>query len=449
MENHEPPLPLSFKIFQRFHCFYYSRHNDEIFFLLRKKKNNLYSHFRGKLNDLDPAIFFSVGRKLVKLSCGLLLKQNLNFFAEHYPQTENLRDMVQLCKPNLQTPQLSQSKLYQKFIEDTFEEMKHYQDETDAAYFFIEIPYVDLERLHTFCKDLPLSLELKYATRQELISNEFGLFSDALTGLFNKRFSDFVEKYIELNETPALVGRYAVLSIVTTPTNYRTLGLLSSYFKKHGEQWRCYRYPVEEPTEQELLTFDGIFIPGASVCAADKTLPWREKLLELIRSVYEQGSKCKILGTCFGLQIIAEAFQGKCEKMKEFVKGSSNLDICPSFWDLPYIRELNLEPRTPLLIPKSHFDAVTEAPAIATVYASSDCCPVEIMAIGDRCLAFQGHPEMNEAWTACLLYQATKEKLNFKLYYEEMKKKYFQGKLEYEMWLRIMNNFFKRKQTCK
>ncbi len=113
----------------------------------------------------------------------------------------------------------------------------------------------------------------------------------------------------------------------------------------------------------------GIFIPGASVCAADKTLPWREKLLELIRSVYEQGSKCKILGTCFGLQIIAEAFQGKCEKMKEFVKGSSNLDISPSFWDLPYIRELNLEPRTPLLIPKSHFDAVTEAPAIATVFA--------------------------------------------------------------------------------
>ncbi len=138
--------------------------------------------------------------------------------------------------------------------------MKHYQDETDAAYFFIEIPYIDLERIHTFSKDLPISLELKYATRQEIISNEFGLFSDALTGLFNKRFSDFVEKYIELGEMPALVGRYAVLSIVTTPTNYRTLGLLSSYFKKHGEQWRCYRYPVEEPTEQELMTFDGRFL---------------------------------------------------------------------------------------------------------------------------------------------------------------------------------------------
>jgi len=191
----------------------------------------------------------------------------------------------------------------------------------------------------------------------------------------------------------------------------------------------------------------GIFIPGASVCAADKTLPWREKLLDLIRTAYCSGPKCKILGTCFGIQIIAEAFQGKCEKMKEFIKGSSNLGINPSFWDLPYVNELNLKPRESLVIPKSHFDAVTEAPTIATVLATSECCNVEIMAIGDRCLAFQGHPEMNEAWTACLIYQATKEKLNFKLYYDEIKKKYFHEKLEYEMWLKIMYNFFKKK--CK
>ncbi len=76
---------------------------------------------------------------------------------------------------------------------------------------------------------------------------------------------------------------------------------------------------------------------------------------------------------------------------------------------------------------------------------SSEKCNVEIMAIGDRCLAFQGHPEMNEAWTACLIYQEAKEKLNFKAYYEEIKKKHFQEKLEFEMWLKIIYNFFKKK----
>ena len=105
------------------------------------------------------------------------------------------------------------------------------------------------------------------------------------------------------------------------------------------------------------------------MCAADKTLPWRERFLDLIRTAYCRGPKCKILGTCFGIQIIAEAFEGKCEKMKEFIKGSSSLGIKPDFWDLPYVNELNLKPRESLVIPKSHFDAVTEAPTIATVLA--------------------------------------------------------------------------------
>ncbi len=67
--------------------------------------------------------------------------------------------------------------------------------------------------------------------------------------------------------------------------------------------------------------------------------------------------------------------------------------------------------------------------------------------MGDRCLAFQGHPEINEAWTACLLYQANKEKKNFKAYFEEAQRKYFSDKLEHEMWLKIIYNFFKFDKT--
>lgn len=150
--------------------------------------------------------------------------------------------------------------MYQKFIEDAFEEIKPYQDETDAAFFFVEIPYIDLEKFHSFCKELPINLELAYLTREEIIQNKSGLVHPSLHILFEeKQFNLFVETYIEKGVPPAIIGRYAVLSIVTTPTNYRTLGLLGSYFKKHGEIWRCYRYPVEEPTEEEILQFDGKF----------------------------------------------------------------------------------------------------------------------------------------------------------------------------------------------
>ena len=66
------------------------------------------------------------------------------------------------------------------------------------------------------------------------------------------------------------------------------------------------------------------------------------------------------------------------------------------------------------------------------------------MGIEDRLLAFQGHPEINESWTACLIYQAANEKVNFSKYYETIKEKFFKQKLEHELWLRIVFNFFKK-----
>ncbi len=71
------------------------------------------------------------------------------------------------------------------------------------------------------------------------------------------------------------------------------------------------------------------------------------------------------------------------------------------------------------------------------------------MGIEDRLLAFQGHPEINESWTACLIYQASNEKVNFNGFYEKIKEQHFQEKLQHEMWLKIVNSFFKKKLTPK
>ncbi len=111
-----------------------------------------------------------------------------------------------------------------------------------------------------------------------------------------------------------------------------------------------------------------MFIPGASVCAADTSLPWRERFLEILRKVYNENTKCRILGTCFGIQILAEAFEGKTARMEEAVVGSSNVDISDDFWELPYVKNLNLENRNRLTLPKSHFDFVVEPPKDAKVY---------------------------------------------------------------------------------
>ena len=119
-----------------------------------------------------------------------------------------------------------------------------------------------------------------------------------------------------------------------------------------------------------LINFKtGLFIPGATVCAADKSLVWREELLRLIRTVYSDYPQCKILGTCFGIQIISEALNGRCERMNAPIRGASKVSISKDFWDLPYVKALELKSQENLLISKSHFDAVVEVPKEAVVYA--------------------------------------------------------------------------------
>lgn len=55
--------------------------------------------------------------------------------------------------------------------------------------------------------------------------------------------------------------------------------------------------------------------------------------------------------------------------MKEPVRGTTDLKVCNSFWELPYVKELGVEPSDNLIITKAHFDAVIEAPKMVTIYA--------------------------------------------------------------------------------
>ena len=87
----------------------------------------------------------------------------------------------------------------------------------------------------------------------------------------------------------------------------------------------------------------------------------------MIRDVYERVPKCKILGICYGIQILAEAFGGKCGELPKM--GSCPLKICQKFWELSYIKELGVEPKPNLLITESHVDGVIEVPKNCEVYA--------------------------------------------------------------------------------
>ncbi|HCP29795.1 amidotransferase [Pseudomonas fulva] len=147
-------------------------------------------------------------------------------------------------------------------------------------------------------------------------------------------------------------------------------------------------YPAED------LTFDAYLVTGSKADSFGSD-PWIQTLKAYLLKLYDQGEK--LLGVCFGHQLLALTLGGKAERAEQGwgvgVHRYSLSALAP--WMQPQVSELTL------LI--SHQDQVTELPKGATVIASSDFCPNAAYCIGDQVLCFQGHPEFVHDYSRALL----------------------------------------------
>lgn len=129
-------------------------------------------------------------------------------------------------------------------------------------------------------------------------------------------------------------------------------------------------------------------ITGSSKSAYDD-VPWVQQLQNWIREFDQRKSAQKLVGICFGHQIIAQALGGRVEKSsKGWGVGVQTIKVLKSQpWMKPSQSKLSLI--------FSHQDQVVELPSgsVATVLATNDFCPNQIIQYGKDILTFQGHPE--------------------------------------------------------
>lgn len=135
---------------------------------------------------------------------------------------------------------------------------------------------------------------------------------------------------------------------------------------------------------QDIDEVDAYLITGSKSSVYDDK-PWIAQLMEFVRELDQR--RKKLVGICFGHQLVALALGGKTEKS---TKGWGVGLHTHSFNSTPPWHD---QGAAALDILVSHQDQVV-APAPGTqVLAGSEFCENAVCQIGDHILTFQGHPE--------------------------------------------------------
>jgi GMP synthase-like glutamine amidotransferase len=148
----------------------------------------------------------------------------------------------------------------------------------------------------------------------------------------------------------------------------------------------------EYPGDLDAYDF---FVTTGSRAGVYEDLPWIAPLIEFVRRLDRE--QRKLIGICFGHQIIAEALGGSATKSDKgwgIGIAENQITVEPD-WLSPDSDTLNL------LV--SHQDQVVALTDQARVIARSDFCPNFMVQWSEHIVSVQGHPEWQPDYSRALI----------------------------------------------
>lgn len=137
----------------------------------------------------------------------------------------------------------------------------------------------------------------------------------------------------------------------------------------------------------------GAYLVTGSPAGVYDPYPWIDPLQQFIRDAGD----AKMIGVCFGHQVMAQALGGEVIKSpKGWAAGLNRYDVVhPEPWTNGELQ---------VAIPASHQDQVVVQPPNTNVVARSDFTPFAALAWNDRpAISFQFHPEFSVGYAKALI----------------------------------------------
>ena len=244
------------------------------------------------------------------------------------------------------------------WLDKLSEPMIQYDDIDFTKIYFLEIPYINIDIVNKKLKENKLKYSFEYFEQNNFKSEIVG--KETLDILSQLNFDKIIE-HIKLTEQCIKkdeLDLYIILACKLSGDDekgyFHFPSLFNGIYRRNKEKWI---YMVASkgvfPDEQMLNKAKCILIPGSDLSVHDdyEFLRQTEKYLVNLISDIEEKNKypnLKILGICFGLEIIMNGLGGKLNQSewdKDARFGPEIINLDEKFWELNYVKASGVSKR--------------------------------------------------------------------------------------------------------
>ncbi|EPS64939.1 hypothetical protein M569_09842, partial [Genlisea aurea] len=209
------------------------------------------------------------------------------------------------------------------------------------------------------------------------------------------------------------------------------LNVFMTAMGEDGDTWDLFRVVDGEfPEDDQLHDYDGFVVSGSTYDAFGRE-GWILRLCLLLQKLVAM--KKRVLGVCFGHQVLCHALGGKVGR-----SGSG--------WDVGVRKiTLNDDDKEGLTIIECHQDEVLELPKGGKLVAYSEKTGVEMFEYEDNVMGIQGHPEYTKDILEHLIDRLLSTKSIPETVGEKAKLQLVEAEADRKQWESICRNFLRGK----